>query len=216
MLQRYNGFLPAPNARWCTRELKIKPMEAWVNGDECYSYIGIRADEPTREGCISRAAKNNITAVYPYREDGITITDVYRILEESVGLPRYYLWRTRSGCYFCFYQRRVEWAIMYPLYPDWFVKAKVYESEHEDGRQFTWVKDKPLDYVEQNAHSIIARYIRKQSKKLADCTRLTYQPDDMIDMVMNGHILDVVESGDIKILHDVDGENKDGCTVCAI
>src|SRR5580765_2395027 len=33
-LDRYNGFLPSPNTRWCTRELKIRPFEAWVGDDE--------------------------------------------------------------------------------------------------------------------------------------------------------------------------------------
>ena len=36
---------------------------------------------------------------------------VRRILDESgVGLPSYYEWRTRSGCYFCFFQRTAEWV----------------------------------------------------------------------------------------------------------
>src|SRR5690242_15901395 len=41
----YNGFLPSPNTRWCTRELKIQPFEAWVGTDLTYTYIAIRADE---------------------------------------------------------------------------------------------------------------------------------------------------------------------------
>ena len=38
--------------------------------------------------------------------------DVIRILEESgLGLPPYMAWgRTRSGCYFCFYQQKIEWV----------------------------------------------------------------------------------------------------------
>lgn len=214
-LKKFKGYLPAPNARWCTREMKIKPMEAWVGTDHCYSYIGIRADEPSREGYVSKG-KMNITPVYPYREDGLVINDVYRILENTVGLPEYYKWRTRSGCYFCFYQRRVEWAIMYELYPEWFYESKKYETEHEDGRTFTWVKDKPLEYVEKASKDIIKRYIKKQFKKTQDENQFIHTLDQMLLMVDNRLLKELIDSWDMKRLHDVDGENKDGCNVCAI
>ena len=29
-LKQYNNFLPSPQARWCTRQMKIKPFEDWV------------------------------------------------------------------------------------------------------------------------------------------------------------------------------------------
>lgn len=218
LFNKYNGFLPAPNARWCTRDLKIIPMEKWIGNEYCISYVGIRADEPGREGYKSRSKNVNITAVYPFREDNLVIGDVYRILEESVGIPSYYRWRTRSGCYFCFYQRRVEYAILYFLYPDLFKESKKYETEHSDGRKFTWVKDKPLEYIEENAKDIIIRYINKQYKKAKDTYKLGFKLtlEEMIDLVEQGRIEEFIDTWDLKRLHDVDGENKDGCDVCAI
>ena len=97
--------------RWCTRLLKIKPFEEFVGEDKAYNYIAIRADED-RVGYkpLKNVEARNIEPKYPFKEDGITERDVYRILEESgLGLPDYYKWRTRSGCYFCFYQRKAEW-----------------------------------------------------------------------------------------------------------
>lgn len=214
-LKHYKGYLPAPNARWCTRVLKIVPLEEWIGDDYCNSYIGIRADESEREGYNSRG-KTNITPVFPFKEDGLVIQDIYNILEETVGIPEYYKWRTRSGCYFCFYQRRVEWAIMYELYPKWFNKSKDYETKHEDGRTFTWVKDKPLEYVEKASKDIIKRYIKKQFKKTQDESQFIHTLDQMIYMVDNGLLRELVDSWDMKRLHDVDGENKEGCNVCAI
>ena len=61
-LQRFNGFLPAPHARWCTRVMKLEPFEQFIGNDPCISYIGIRADEQ-RQGYISR--KPNITPALP-------------------------------------------------------------------------------------------------------------------------------------------------------
>ena len=70
---------------------------------------------------LKTLALRNIEPKYPFKEDGITETDVYRILEESgLGLPEYYKWRTRSGCYFCFYQRKAEWVGLMENHPDLF------------------------------------------------------------------------------------------------
>lgn len=168
LYDKFKGFLPAPNARWCTRYLKIEPMEKWIGEDHCISYIGIRADE-SRVGYNPKGKKNvNITGVYPFQEDNIDIQGVFEILNNSVGIAGYYKWKTRSGCTFCFYQRRVEFAILYFLYPDLFEEAKKYEISHSDGRSYTWVKDKPLDYIKDNAKDIIKRYVKKQYKKLTD------------------------------------------------
>ena len=144
-LKRFNGFLPAPHARWCTRVMKLEPLEAFVGDDPCVSYIGIRADEQ-RQGYISH--KPNIKAAYPFIDDGIVRTDVFRILEESVGIPEYYKWRSRSGCYFCFFQRRDEWIGLAENHPDLFEQAKQYEKvDAATGKRFTWVSGVTLDNV---------------------------------------------------------------------
>lgn len=70
------------------------------------SYVGIRGDED-RVGYIS--TKPNITAVFPFKQAGLGHADILRLLEESgLGLPSYYRWRSRSGCYFCFFQRKLD------------------------------------------------------------------------------------------------------------
>jgi hypothetical protein len=218
LFRAFNGYLPSPMARWCTRYLKIQPMEKWIGIDHCVSYVGIRADEPNREGYMKSGKKFKIKTKMPFREDGIEIKDVYSILKRTVGIPPYYKWRTRSGCYFCFYQRRVEYAILFFLYPHLFNHSKEYETTHSDGRNFTWVKDKSLDYVEENAVQIILRYIKKQYKKAPDSYKegFTLTLDEMISLVEQRKIKEFVDTWDLKRLHDVDGENKDGCTVCAI
>ncbi len=142
-LKVYGNYLPAPNMRWCTRKLKIEPFEQYVGDDPVYLYIGIRADE-RREGYVS--TKPNITPVYPFKEAGIRKEDVFRILEQSgVGFPKYYDWRTRSGCYFCFFQRKSEWVGLKDTHPDLFELAKGYEKPEEG---FTWIKGEPLTSFE--------------------------------------------------------------------
>ncbi|MBC7130824.1 phosphoadenosine phosphosulfate reductase [Candidatus Bathyarchaeota archaeon] len=143
-LENYCGVLPDARTRWCTRKLKIEPFERFVGQDLVYNYIAIRADESQRKGYIS--TKPNIKAKYPFIEDGITKADVMRILEESgIGLPKYYEWRSRSGCYFCFFQQRIEWIGLYKRHPEKFQQAM--EMEKEDpvtGERFTWVPGESL------------------------------------------------------------------------
>ena len=151
-LKRFNGFLPAPHARWCTRVMKLEPLEAYVGNDPCISYIGIRADE-RRGGYISH--KPNIKPAYPFIDDGIVKSDVFRILQESVGVPEYYKWRSRSGCYFCFFQRKQEWLGLADNHPDLFERAKSYEKvDPETGKLFTWVKGMTLDDVQDQRREI--------------------------------------------------------------
>jgi hypothetical protein len=143
-LNVYGGYLPSSRMRWCTRMLKIRPFERYVADDTVVNYIGIRADE-NREGYIS--TKPNIKARYPFKEDGIVKADVLRILEESgLGVPPYYKWRTRSGCYFCFFQRKVEWVGLKENHPDLFELAKQYEKiDPLSGERYTWSQGESLD-----------------------------------------------------------------------
>lgn len=149
-LDVYGGFLPNARSRWCTHMLKLKPFEKYVGDDPVISYVGIRADED-REGYVS--TKPNIKAVFPFKEDGITQADVYRILEEAgLGLPDYYKWRTRSGCYFCFFQRRSEWVGLLETHPELFEQAKRYEKiDPATGRRYTWNGRESLEELQAPA-----------------------------------------------------------------
>lgn len=243
-LAMYGGYLPSPQARWCTRKLKLEPFEQmFVGGDPALSYVAIRADED-REGYISH--KPNIQTIFPFRRniwshdvivrlfadenrtslaelcakhsqgeqrtalvelaqrpmsikfnqvrklnmmldvsvsifnhvvfDFLKTTDlplaeeetfplldntdtvdrdgVFCLLEESgVGKPQYYepiefevngkkgfYNRSRSGCYFCFFQQKIEWIWLYEQHPQRFQQALAYEK---DG--FTWMDNERLE-----------------------------------------------------------------------
>lgn len=138
-LEKHNHYLPSPRQRWCTREMKIKPFEQFVGNDPVISYVGIRADED-REGYISQ--KDTIKAVFPFIEDGLIREDVFQLLEDTVGIPEYYKWRSRSGCYFCFFQRQDEWLKLSRYHPDLYEKAKSFENIQR--KKFDW-KDGDVD-----------------------------------------------------------------------
>lgn len=143
-LKMFGGVLPDARTRWCTRVLKIEPYERYIGNDTIVSYVGIRADEPYRTGYIS--TRPGVTAVYPFVENNIRKTDVFKILEDAgLGLPAYYQWRSRSGCFFCFYQRRIEWIELLERHPDLYKKAMSYEkSDPISGKRFTWIQGESL------------------------------------------------------------------------
>ena len=148
-LQMFSGVLPDASTRWCTRLLKLKPYERFIGDADVVSYVGIRADEPHRQGYIS--GKPGIKTVFPFVEDGLVKSDIYRILEDcGLGLPSYYQWRSRSGCYFCFFQQRREWVGLLERHPDLFEKAQAYEkTDPETGERFTWIDGESLAELRQ-------------------------------------------------------------------
>ena len=145
----YRGMLPSNYRRWCTKVLKLKPFEAYVGDGPVINYVGLRADEQ-RGGYIS--TKPNITAVYPFRDDGLVRADIIRILEDSgLGLPPYMAWgRSRSGCFFCFYQQKIEWVRLWEMHRDLFDRAKEYEEQTvQFGEQFYWCQNESLAELER-------------------------------------------------------------------
>src|SRR5262249_48948752 len=140
--------------RWCTRQLKLRPFERWIrpvleSGATVYSYVAIRADEDYREGYSSTHDK--LTIRLPFKDAHIDKAGVLEILESAgLGLPRYYAWRTRSGCTFCFFQQKIEWVRLREQHPDKFEEAKTYEKNAvEHGSPFTWSTGESLRELEQ-------------------------------------------------------------------
>ena len=265
-LETYGGFLPSPNARWCTRKLKLEPFErTFIGADPALSYVAIRADED-REGLISH--KPNIQTVFPFRrniwtqdvmtyafdpqqmdrlaevyvevcpaplrdsvldivrrpvgskfnaprkinmlldlgvpmfnhavfaylkhskypiadldvyplldnEETVDRNGVFRLLEESgVGKPKYYepieievngnkgfYNRSRSGCFFCFFQQKIEWVWLFEQHPDRFLEALTYEK---DG--FTWMDDERLEELihPSRVHEIKTSHLSDKAEK---------------------------------------------------
>lgn len=147
----HGGLLPSRQQRWCTFKMKLKPMEKFVGDDKAINYVGIRADEPTRARLSSR---KNITAAYPFVQDGLVRDDIFDLLNNSAGIPKYYEWRSRSGCFFCFFQRKNEWLGLRERHPDLFAKAIEYEENTYDpatGRTYTWLDNMTLRELDRLA-----------------------------------------------------------------
>lgn len=89
-------------------------------------------------------------------DENLVREDIFRLLEESgVGVPAYYhkmpfevegkkgnYSRSRSGCYFCFFQQKIEWVWLYEQHPERFQLAMEYEK---DG--YSWNQDERLEDI---------------------------------------------------------------------
>ena len=268
-LKATGGFLPSPQARWCTKKMKLDEFERYVGDDYAVSYVGIRGDED-RDGYVS--SKPNIQSVFPFRrniwsvdvinkflhkenqeqiidiydklcpegmmkedlmevlkkpitkqfyyskklnalldidvkmfnhavfeylkttdypighldsfplidnDEVLVKDDIFRLLRESgVGVPKYYeeipfevdgkigtYCRSRSGCYFCFFQQKIEWIWLYEQHPDLYKKAMSFEK---DG--YTWIQNESLadlikpERIRQVKLDIIKRQEANKSK----------------------------------------------------
>lgn len=186
-LKQYKNFLPSPQTRWCTRQLKIKPFEEWVkrdleSGNVVHSYVAIRADEASRNGMIAK--QKNLHVHLPFVDQGLVKADVLDLLEASgLGLPAYYRWRSRSGCTFCFYQQKIEWVRLREEHPEAYEEARQYEKVALDNDSpFTWSQGESLDDLEkperiaQIKEDYERRVVRLQKRRISN----PLNPDEQI------------------------------------
>ena len=306
-LKDYDGFLPSSYARWCTKNLKLKPFEEYIGNDPTISYVAIRGDE-NREAYVS--TQENVQTIFPFKKniwsfDVISLVldqhnigqlkDIYekkvkpdnmhRILEEverpisvehnlnkktktlidldvtafnyavfhflkktdyplaqlddfplldkghlmpdeqvivrdqvfdmlerTVGVPEYYkkieyevdgktgtYSRTRSGCFFCFYQQKIEWVWLYENNREKFDEAVKYEKEG-----FTWMENESLlELSEPERRDEIKRQHLKKKQNGSSKKSKT----------LLNNLLDDNEKGEY---FDKEDEDCAGCTVCFI
>jgi hypothetical protein len=111
--------------------------------------------------------------------------------ESGIGLPPYLKWgRTHSGCFFCFFQRPIEWVRLLETHPDQFEEAMKYEkSSSEPGKSFTWIQGMPLSELRKpetvtaikkkyEDHKIKYRETRKNKKLIEVFTGVDDDDED--------------------------------------
>ncbi|SOU87639.1 phosphoadenosine phosphosulfate reductase domain-containing protein [Tenacibaculum dicentrarchi] len=135
--------------------------------------------------------------VFPLIENDeiIGIDDVFQILEESgVGIPAYYkpieyqveidgeikkgtYSRSRSGCFFCFYQQKIEWVWLLEQHPELYTKAIEYEKEG-----YTWMAEslEVLNKPERVASIKKEHFLRMNRQKKKSRTGQSWQ-DEILD-----------------------------------
>jgi len=106
----------------------------------------------------------DIKKVYQlFKDNGVKVPGYYDEIEFEVNGKKGVYNRSRSGCFFCFYQRKIEWIWLYERHPDLFFQAQEYEK---DG--YSWMDNETLDQIikPERMAQIKLDYIATIQKKL--------------------------------------------------
>ena len=96
-------------------------------------------------------------------DNGVGIPDYYKKIEFEVNGQKGEYSRSRSGCYFCFFQQKIEWIWLYEQHPELFAKALEYEK---DG--YTWNQEGSLmDLIQPKRMNQIKEDYIKRTKRNA-------------------------------------------------
>nr|WP_321221364.1 phosphoadenosine phosphosulfate reductase family protein [uncultured Psychroserpens sp.] len=125
-------------------------------------------------------------------DEVIVLDDVFKILEDSgVGVPAYYkpidyeveidgeiktgtYSRSRSGCFFCFYQQKIEWVWLLEQHPELYDKAIEYEKEG-----YTWMAERLEELKQPERVQAIKKehYLRMNREKSRSRTGQSWQDE---------------------------------------
>lgn len=117
--------LPNHRQRWCTRVLKIEPYKEFLlRNRPAISYVGLRADEETRQGAVF-GTMDDVHISTPLRDWEWGIRDVLSYLQsKNITIP------SRTDCARCYHQRLGEWKDLLRFHPE------IYEEAVQD-EEFT-------------------------------------------------------------------------------
>ena len=119
--------IPSQIWRWCTRDMKVRPVHAFYRSlkSTIYQYMGIDYGEVRR---MKPPGEEYITNLYPLvdyrigREECVAI-----ITQERLPVP------VKSGCYMCMFNSIARWVEIREKHPDLYRKAMEIE---ENGKHF--------------------------------------------------------------------------------
>ena len=122
-------YLPGPVVRWCTRELKQIPINAFIKAQgECLMSIGIRADEEHRLANGPSNKPANCEYDRPLVDAGMGKDEVRALCESRDLLSPAYRWRTNTSCFCCPFQRIHDWRHLLVEHPDLYALAEDWEG----------------------------------------------------------------------------------------
>ena len=127
-------------------------------------------------------------------DEVLGIDDIFKILDDSgVGIPAYYLpleyeveingdlkkgtySRSRSGCFFCFFQQKIEWVWLLEQHPVLYEKAIEYEKEG-----YTWTIE-PLEELKkpERVNAIKKEHYLRMHKNKTNAKTTTSWQDEIL------------------------------------
>lgn len=142
------GFPFSLGMSWCTRELKIRPMDKFIaekygKDAKIKRYVGIAADEPKR-------ITDDPDLIYPIHAWGIIEKEVEDILiERGLHNPLYNHF-ARTGCFLCPKQNLQSLFKLWKYYPEEWAEMKALRNRYRDmGAAITQIKYYEIEDLEE-------------------------------------------------------------------
>lgn len=138
---RYRAGFPGRLQRWCTQEIKIDPIKAWlpaieaVEGD-CVMALGLRADESAARAALTELSDDPVGSKswgrYVWRPLlRWDVLDVLTVIAKA-GLkvnPLYQMGLDRVGCFPCIFASKAEVQTMASIWPERVAEIEALEAE---------------------------------------------------------------------------------------
>ena len=162
---RIAEFMPSAQARYCTGDFKIEPIDKYLaQQGECEMLIGLNADEEpgeVRTGNWMKVATVNYR--YPLYEDGYTREDCESLLRANGLHPEFPIYMSRGGCIFCFYKSPFEYKAMYLLDRPTFERVRTLEHDLQKNKKkaYSIVKTWPMDKIAHTVEQEVALWGRE-------------------------------------------------------
>ena len=138
-LVQYKKYMPSPFMRFCTEELKIKPLKAYVESidDEVHTYNGVRAEESTKRRKMLPEVYDDYIGAMMHRPllywTWEMVIDYLKVNEVPIN-PVYKNGMKRVGCGPCIMISLKEFAVFKELWPE---RIKIIAKlEEETGSYF--------------------------------------------------------------------------------
>lgn len=127
-------FFPNYNARFCTREHKIEPIDNFLREQgECELMIGLNANETHRTG--NHGLLQNVKYTYPLIKNGLTREACLELLKKKNLEPVFPPYMKRGGCDICFFKSKPEWKALALLNPKKAYELAEFEESIQDQRE---------------------------------------------------------------------------------
>lgn len=159
------GYLPNPVTRFCTIDLKIRPMGRWMKAqgyDHWSNALGIRADEPRRAAKARAPQRNRWENLLPLVEAHVTKADVDAFWQQQpFGLA---LEPHEGNCDLCFLKGQAKKLRVIrdePSRADWWI-------EQEQRTNATFRIDQP-SYASMKAAVAAQPLLLEEDDTLTDC-----------------------------------------------
>ncbi|MDN3586101.1 phosphoadenosine phosphosulfate reductase family protein [Pedobacter aquatilis] len=167
-LDRFIEILRFPVSELYTREAKLKQLlELSTKDFNAVAYALLKLSS------YPVALESHFPLIE--NEEILKLDDIFALLTKSgVGIPAYYkdiefevngqratYNRSRSGCYFCFFQQKIEWIWLYEQHPELFAEAMEYERS-----DFKWNMEESLAELirPERVEAIKLDYIKRKHR----------------------------------------------------